>query len=176
MKFITGLWSARIQDECYWKPCYVVSYVSTHHKTTTVLIHHEWCARKEKEYIIYSCHMMFSRQFNTSLAQLIALVEYVEAKDPSPMPANQNMLQLQGKLKILKLSVQWWGRWSKWVGLHKNRACTQSLSLSHFQSFLLRPLNQPALPLSNQTERELYLFCLHFKKPDESFRKYNRKF
>jgi len=51
--------------------------------------------------------MMFSRQFNTSLAQLIALVEYVEAKDPSPMPANQNMLQLQGKLKILKLSVQW---------------------------------------------------------------------
>lgn len=57
--------------------------------------------------MIYSCHMTFSRQFNTSLAQLIALVEYVKAKDPSPMPAIQSTLQLQGKLRILKLSV-WW--------------------------------------------------------------------
>ncbi|KAJ7405941.1 hypothetical protein BTVI_67225 [Pitangus sulphuratus] len=64
------------------------------------------CARKEKEYMIYGYQMTFSRQFKTSLAQLIALVAYVKAKDPSPMPAIQSTLQLQGKLKILKLSVQ----------------------------------------------------------------------
>lgn len=39
MKFITGLWSARIQDGCSEKPCYLVSYVSTHYKTANMLIH-----------------------------------------------------------------------------------------------------------------------------------------
>lgn len=56
--------------------------------------------------MIYSCHMTLSRQFNTSVAQLIALVEYVKAKDPSSMPAIQSMLQIQGKLKTLKLPGQ----------------------------------------------------------------------
>lgn len=45
--------------------------------------------------------MSFSRQFNTSLAQLIALVEYVKAEDPSSMPVNQSTLQLHGKLKTV---------------------------------------------------------------------------
>lgn len=105
--------------------------------------------------MIYSYNMTFSRQFNTSLAQLVVLVEYVKAKDPFPMSAIQSTLQLRGKLKILKHSVQWQGRWNKWVGLHKKRAFTQSPLLSYLQSFLLRPLNQPALPISNQTERTI---------------------
>lgn len=47
MKFITGLWNTWIQDGCYRKPCYVVSYVSVHHITTNV--HHECLMSKERE-------------------------------------------------------------------------------------------------------------------------------